>query len=100
MPTTLTLSGAGAPGPVTRFFRRVGLGRDDRDQWLGCPPGVGCLPRGQLGDAWSDDAAAAGTGDNAIADFTTAAVGWGVLAFAVGTAVIRGYGAGSRFLKR
>lgn len=56
-------------------------------------------PHQLLGDAWSDDAVAAGGGSNAIADFTVATVGWGILAFAVGTAAIRGYRAVSGLVK-
>lgn len=100
MPSTITLEGAGAPGPIRRFFRRVGLGRDDRDNWLGCPPGVGCMSRApHLGDAWSDDANDAAS-SNAVADFTVSAVGWGILAFAAGTLAIRGYDAGARLFRR
>lgn len=96
MPTTITLEGVRSY-PFMRFWRgRLGgLGRDDRNQWLGCPP-MGCGPK-RLGDAWSDDAA--GGNGNAVADFTTAAVGWGVLAFALGTAALRGYGAVQRRLR-
>lgn len=104
MPTTITLDGVhGSSNPIKRFFQRVGLGRDDRGQWLGCPPGVGCLPPAgpHLGDAWSDEAAAGSSaGDNAVADFTVAAVGWGVLAFAVGTAAVRGWNASQRLFRR
>ncbi len=60
----------------------AGLGRDDRGQWLG--------------DAWDND----GAGTNAAADFTTSALGWGVLAFAVGTAALRGYSAVRRATAR
>jgi len=74
MPTAMTLDGT-KPGAFKRLLSRVGLG-DDRGQWLG--------------DAWSDDAAAVAP-ENPVADFTKATFGWGVLAFALGTAGIRGY---------
>lgn len=76
MPTAMTLDGTkSGPGVFKRLLSRVGLG-DDRGQWLG--------------DAWSDEAAAAAP-ENPVADFTKATFGWGVLAFALGTAGIRGY---------
>ncbi len=74
MPTAMTLDGT-KPGVFKRFLSHVGLG-DDRGQWLG--------------DAWTDDAAAAAP-DNPVSDFTKAVFGWGVLTFALGTAGIRGY---------
>lgn len=110
MPTTITLEGLRRPRrPGTwvihtlRAARNRLAGADDRGQWL---TGVGDVymqvPRGgnnvRLGDAWSDDAAV-GAGDNAVADFTTAAVGWGVLAFAVGTVAIRGFTAAKKLIK-
>lgn len=74
MPTAMTLDGT-KPGAFKRFFSRIGLG-DDRGQWLG--------------DVWNDEAAAAAP-ENPVADFTKATFGWGVLAFALGTAGIRSY---------
>ena len=82
MPSTITLDGV-RPGFFARVFSRRLHGVDDRGKWLG--------------DAWSDDAAAAdAVAANPVADFTVSAVGWGVLAFAAGTAAIRGY----RLLKK
>lgn len=70
----MTLDGT-KPGVFKRLLSHVGLG-DDRGQWLG--------------DAWSDEAAAAAP-ENPVAEFTKAGFGWGVLAFALGTAGFRGY---------
>lgn len=94
MPTTITLDGARRPGRWNIFTSRLrgvqpwgpAPGSDDRGQWLGRP----------VGDVWSDDAA--GGRGNAIADFTTSVLGWGILAFAAGTMAYRGYGAVKKLL--
>lgn len=83
MPTTMTLEGV-RMSRFKSFLRNLG-------------------PR-RLGDAWSDDATAAATptvaaGSNAAADFTTAALGWGVLAFAAGSALFRGTAAVRKLFK-
>ena len=80
MPTTITLDGVRTTA-LRRFFHNLAP-----------------RPRPSLGDAWSDDTAAPGS-NNAVADFTTAAFGWGVLAFAVGTAAIRGYRGAKHWIK-
>jgi hypothetical protein len=101
MPTTITLDGARRGGlwntikttlgPRGRGMGALqpwalGPGQDDRGKWL-----TGGAMAGPVGDVWSDDTSA--DGGSAVADFTVAAVGWGVLAFAVGTAALRGYAA-------
>lgn len=79
MPTTMTLEGA-RTSKLVNFLRNISPRR-----------------RPLLGDAWSDDVAAQ-AGTNAIADFTTSALGWGILAFAAGTAAIRATRAVKRVL--
>lgn len=75
MATTITLAGHRSAG-ARRFLSSLRL-------------------RPQLGDAWTDDAAAAaaagGTSgfDSAVGTFAKSAAGWGVLTFAVWTAGLR-----------
>lgn len=75
MATTITLGRPGS-GAVRRFFRNIRL-------------------RPQLGDAWSDEAAAAAAMTakdpvgEAAATFMKSTIGWGVVAFAVWTAGLR-----------
>lgn len=70
MPTTMTLDGV-RTGKLVSFLRNLNP-----------------RPHRSLGDASSD----------AAADFLTGMLGWGILAFAVGTAAIRGKRAVSQLL--
>lgn len=109
MPTTITLDGARRGGFWSAVKSTLGPrnrganmgnplqpwgprpGQDDRGQYL---TGIA----GPVGDVWSDDASASDGGTSPVADFTISAVGWGILAFAVGTAAFRGYAAARKLL--
>lgn len=67
MPSVMTLEGAGR----RRFRDLFGLGRT-------------------FGDAWSDDQAAAAPPPSPVEAMTTSFVSWGILAFAIVTAAVRG----------
>lgn len=75
MPTTMTLDGvhARSPGAALRRFaaRLRGPGLGATDPWAGDEP----APRAE----------------GATSQFTAATFGWGVLSFAVSTALIRGW---------
>jgi hypothetical protein len=91
MPTTITLDGVRSH-PLKRFFSYFARPKKS----LGC----GCDGR-SLGDTVPDEvaaAAAASGGSPFAADFTTSAVGWGILSFAVGTLIIRSFRATSKLL--
>jgi hypothetical protein len=91
MASTITLDGV-RMNRFKRFVKNIGFKRDGvGDVYMSFPGGYRKTtgPR-LLGDAWSDDQAAPpGAGTAFAADFTTSAVGWGVLAFAIATAALR-----------
>lgn len=90
MPSVMTLEGAGR-----RRFSFASLTRST----IGPRGRTGLFGIGHFGDAWSDDEAAAAAPASPIETMTVSFVGWGILAFAVVTAAVRGKHALSKYLK-
>lgn len=86
MPSVMTLEGAGR--------RRFSLTKST----IG-PRMRNLFGHRTFGDAWSDDEAAAAAPVSPIEEMTVSFVGWGILAFAVMTAAVRGKAAASRYFK-
>lgn len=85
MPSVMTLEGAGR--------RRFSLTKST----IG-PRMRNLFGHRQFGDAWSEDEAAAAP-VSPVEEMTLSFVGWGILAFAVMTAAVRGKAALAKYIK-